>query len=728
MRLATAGLCAVVLAASMGQGSQLSPTAPRRPVRGHRGGAGSFVPPLRGSRGPRAPAASRARRSPRRRGRAARARSPAAAAARRRRRAAVRVPAPVAAAAAGGRHRRPALPAPGRSRGRAAADVGRPRDRAAPLAGGRRAPGLAPERDVLAADGPGRLARGPRRRRRPRPPRRRSPRGSGAGWGRARCCSSRGSASRWRPNTAVEVPAGTRPATGAPPAAVQWTFTTPPPTLAVKHPADVTARPETLIFAAFDQAIDPAAMVRFVRVTAGQGLREVRLATAEEVEADADVKRLAEKAGQGRWLAFRAVAAAAAGHGRDGGDRPGRAVRRGPAGDDRRAELGVPHLRPAAGRPPPVRLGHSECPPGAPWQIELSNALDAAAFKKEMVRVAPELPGLQVSVHGDDPRHPRAVAAAHDVRGHAGRRAARRLRPDPRAGPDGALHRRAARSRRSPPPASRMVVLDPAGGPAFVGLFGGRRRAAGHRPPGRARGLAGVPHVPERCAARPDAARDPGHARLRAPRARRGVRSTSSWRRPSTSAPRSPAGWATPSSSPLPRTSPTGSERWPGRVIRWVQSTRIGLDAFVDERRLLAWATSLGRRPPAGRRRGRAARPRAPRRGRAPTAWRRSSSGRPPPRLVARAGNDVALLPASPAWWDAARVDAGERRRPAALDGLRRPRPVSPGRRGAGQGLGPARGPRPRRRRRARAGVGAVGGRTCCATRRATRSRRAARR
>ena len=32
MRLATAGLCAVVLAASMGQGSQLSRTAPRRPV------------------------------------------------------------------------------------------------------------------------------------------------------------------------------------------------------------------------------------------------------------------------------------------------------------------------------------------------------------------------------------------------------------------------------------------------------------------------------------------------------------------------------------------------------------------------------------------------------------------------------------------------------------------------------------------------------------------------
>ena len=49
-----------------------------------------------------------------------------------------------------------------------------------------------------------------------------------------------------------------------------------------------------------------------------------------------------------------------------------------------------------------------------------------------------------------------------------------------------------------------------------------------------------------------------------------------------------------------------GSERWPGRVIRWVQSTRIGLDAFVDERSAAGVGDVARRRPAAGRRRGRA--------------------------------------------------------------------------------------------------------------------------
>ncbi len=41
-----------------------------------------------------------------------------------------------------------------------------------------------------------------------------------------------------------------------------------------------------------------------------------------------------------------------------------------------------------------------QCPPGAPWHIELSNPVDAASFRKDMVRVEPALPGLVVSVHG----------------------------------------------------------------------------------------------------------------------------------------------------------------------------------------------------------------------------------------------------------------------------------------------------------------------------------------
>ena len=55
------------------------------------------------------------------------------------------------------------------------------------------------------------------------------------------------------------------------------------------------------------------------------------------------------------------------------------------------------------------------------------------------------------------------------------------------------------------------------------------------------------------------------------------------------------------------------AQRWPGRVIQWVQATRIGLDAFVDATRLVAWATALDDGRPLVGYRGRAGRRRRPR-------------------------------------------------------------------------------------------------------------------
>ena len=65
-------------------------------------------------------------------------------------------------------------------------------------------------------------------------------RASGGGWGRARCCSSPRAVSRWRRRIASRCPRACQPASGAPSRqAVQWEFTTPAPTLTVKHPDGV---------------------------------------------------------------------------------------------------------------------------------------------------------------------------------------------------------------------------------------------------------------------------------------------------------------------------------------------------------------------------------------------------------------------------------------------------------------------------------------------------------
>jgi hypothetical protein len=155
-----------------------------------------------------------------------------------------------------------------------------------------------------------------------------------------------------------------------------------------------------VLLAVFDQRVDPEAVLARVRVTAGQGVREVRPATAEEVQADEALRRMTAAAGEGRFVAFRT---------------------REPLPPDTGVTVEVGAGTPSAEGPlvttaaqawsfrtfGPMRVtGHrcgwqkDLCPPGAPWHIDLSNPVDTEGFTAEMVRVEPALPGLAVSAHG----------------------------------------------------------------------------------------------------------------------------------------------------------------------------------------------------------------------------------------------------------------------------------------------------------------------------------------
>jgi len=106
----------------------------------------------------------------------------------------------------------------------------------------------------------------------------------------------------------VEVPAGVRSATGGELAeAVRWIFSTPPLQLVRSHPNDGPTARQPLIWAAFDQRIDPAALLETITLAAGGRNHAVRLATAAEVQADATVSALAKAAGDGRWIALMPV-------------------------------------------------------------------------------------------------------------------------------------------------------------------------------------------------------------------------------------------------------------------------------------------------------------------------------------------------------------------------------------------------------------------------------------
>ena len=202
----------------------------------------------------------------------------------------------------------------------------------------------------------------------------------------------------------AEIPAGTVSAAGGKLAnAVTWTFTTPPPQIRASYPNDGPHPLEPVIFVSFDQGIDPAAVLKMIEVKAKAEAKEravkVRPATADEVQADRAVRRLADDAGEGRWLAFRPEE---------------------PLPPDASVTVTVEAGTPSAEGPlttqapqsfsfrtyGPLRVTRStcgwgsECRPMMPWYIEFSNPLDDAAFDPAQVRIEPELAGAQIQVYG----------------------------------------------------------------------------------------------------------------------------------------------------------------------------------------------------------------------------------------------------------------------------------------------------------------------------------------
>lgn len=194
----------------------------------------------------------------------------------------------------------------------------------------------------------------------------------------------------------VEVPAGTRSATGTPlAAALRWTFSTPPAQAVGGSPQPGPTGLTPILVVAFDQRIDPAAVLRSIRLRAAGAVRAVRLATAAEIAADSMVKALTEGQQPGRWLAFRPVA---------------------PLPRDAEVRVSVGPGTPSAEGPRlttdeqfwefrtygPLRIENESCScdPGESFILHFNNPLDARAFRQEMVRVEPAVPGMRAFVSG----------------------------------------------------------------------------------------------------------------------------------------------------------------------------------------------------------------------------------------------------------------------------------------------------------------------------------------
>lgn len=200
----------------------------------------------------------------------------------------------------------------------------------------------------------------------------------------------------------VSVPAGTKSATGATLSNTKsWTFTTPPPTVKTTYPVTGAPRPlDSLMFVELDQRIDPAAVLKTIKVTAGHGPLPLRLATNSEIEADVSFKELVKNAEKDRWLAFRAVDALPGNSYFTVTIGPGTPSMEGPRTTSAKQEFNFYTYGPLRITKSECGYG-SECLPQAWFRIEFNNPIDATAFKESQVTIQPAMEGLKPSVQGN---------------------------------------------------------------------------------------------------------------------------------------------------------------------------------------------------------------------------------------------------------------------------------------------------------------------------------------
>jgi alpha-2-macroglobulin len=204
----------------------------------------------------------------------------------------------------------------------------------------------------------------------------------------------------------VEVPAGTKSATGANLAAAKrWRFATPPPTMQSHFPNDGPHRRDPLMFVSFDQRINREAVLASIRVTAGNSQFRVKLAGDEEVNADANLNYLVKSLDKERWLAFRVV------------DANGNKAML-PA--DTNISVVVNAGMPSAEGPKkttapqtytfrtygPMRVtethcGYNNCSPFDQWTINFSNPLEVESFDQSQVKVEPVIQGMKTQIYGN---------------------------------------------------------------------------------------------------------------------------------------------------------------------------------------------------------------------------------------------------------------------------------------------------------------------------------------
>lgn len=474
-------------------------------------------------------------------------------------------------------------------------------------------------------------------------------------------------------NYTVEIPAGTKSATGnAMAAAKRWTFATPPPQMKSSHPNNGPHVRNPVFFIEFDQRIDPSAMLKSIRLVGGINTWRLRLAKPEEIAADDYAHRMMKSAEAGRWLAFRAEPGVG-----------GNAEQPLPAGTSFTVTVlaGAPS---AEGQRKTVEeqkftfrtydalqlveanCGWGDgCRPFTPFQLRFNNSLDAKAFQQSQIKVVPPIEGMKTAVYGNTiqiigatkGRTAYTVTVEPNLQDVFGQTLGRR---QTRSFEVGNAHPMLSAN------GNGYVVLDPNGPPRFS-IY-----------------TINQPSVKVRLFAVTVEQWRAYQQSLQRRGQRTAITPPGELVKSETVTINGKADELTETAidlSPALKNSlghviltiePTVKRRdWEQEIVLWIQATQIGLDAFVDQTELVGWASSLKDGKPIADVQleiyssAKEASATTAANGLARLSLPASASQK---MLVARKGDDVAFLPESPYWWEGAQSSWNQR---VASDSLR---------------------------------------------------------
>ena len=278
----------------------------------------------------------------------------------------------------------------------------------------------------------------------------------------------------------VSVPAGIKSAAGSSlRASKSFNFSTPAPVIKNSNipTGSANQRRDKIIFIEFDQRINPAEVLKKIKLTRGNTTFETRLATIAEIEADEDARNVVSVAQKDRWIAFRAVD-------KETGD-PHNAL----PSDATISVLIEPGTPSAEGSKTTttaqslsfktfgaMRLvrhfcgyqGREVCSPGEPMALVFENPIDGKQFEGRDIRIEPELPNAAfhfysnaLNISGAKKPNTDYTITINTLRDTFGQNVEKPIRVNFRVGPVNPWLRIAGED---------MTVLDPAG-PVSVPMF-----------------------------------------------------------------------------------------------------------------------------------------------------------------------------------------------------------------------------------------------------------------